>query len=346
MNYKNLSIIVIIFQLNGCISYLYHLGKEQVKIMAARQKIDEVLKNSKIDKDFKKKLELVNKARKFAIEKLSLNPEGGYLYYVKLNRERLGWHVTASYPLEFKSYTWWFPIVGSVPYKGFFRLDLTKEEERRLKKEGYDTRIRITGGYSTLGWFSDPIFSTQLKTREDNIVALVFHEMAHATVYFNGDSLFNESYATFVEELGTELYYKSLANKQAEEVIRKRKIKNQEHDILMKKLKQTANKLKKLYDSSLNDEIKKKEKEKIIEAFKQEVITSKEFRYYDTKKFEKRKLNNEDFIGMLRYNSGTEFFQNKFIEVGKDFKKFHEEMKKLEVLNKKERKELIRGTSK
>lgn len=347
MNCKNkiiLNYILIpffIIQLNGCVSYLYHLGKEQIKIMSLRKKIEKVLKVPNINQNTKKKLELVSKVRKFAVDKLYLNPEGGYLYYVELDREELGWHVTASYPLKFQSYTWWFPFVGNVPYKGYFRLDMTQEEEKKLIQEGYDTRIRITAGYSTLGWFSDPIFSTQLRAKEDNLVALVIHEMAHATVYFNGDALFNESYATFVEEIGTELYYKSISDPKADEIIQKRKILNKEHKIILGKLKQTAYKLQKLYESSVSDDIKKLEKERIMEEFKGDIISSKEFKQYNTEKFKTKKLNNEDFIGILRYNSGTEFFKNKFIEFGEDFKKFHKEMAKLKELSKEERQKLL-----
>lgn len=338
---SNLLLFILILQLNGCVSYLYHLGKEQIKIMSSRKKIEDVLKDPNVSQDIKNKLELVNKARKFAVEKLSLNSEGGYLYYVELDRDELGWHVTASYPLEFKSYTWWFPIVGSVPYKGYFQLDMTQEEEKRLIQEGYDTRIRVTGGYSTLGWFSDPIFSTQLRTREDNLIALVIHEMTHSTVYFNGDALFNESYATFVEEIGTELYYKSLSDPNADATIQKRKLLNKEHQLLLEKMKQTAYNLKELYESSVNGEIKRKEKERILEEFKTNILTSEEFKHYNTEKFKTKKLNNEDFIGMLRYNSGTEFFHKKFTELGSDFKKFHEEMRKLKGLSIEERKKLL-----
>lgn len=54
-----------------------------------------------------------------------------------MDREEIGWHVTACYPLKLESYTWWFPIAGTVPYKGYFDLDKTKEEEKELQKKDW-----------------------------------------------------------------------------------------------------------------------------------------------------------------------------------------------------------------
>jgi hypothetical protein len=44
----------------------------------------------------------------------------------------------------------------------------------------------------------------------------------------------------------------------------------------------------------------------------------------------------------LRYHSGSKLFQNKFKEVGRDFKKFHEEMEKLKPLSVEERAEMLK----
>lgn len=177
-----------------------------------------------------------------------------------MDRKEIGWHVTACYPLKLESYTWWFPIAGTVPYKGYFDLDKAKEEEKKLKEKGLDTRIRITAGYSTLGWFEDPIFSSQIEdTKPYEVASLVFHEMAHATVYFPGDSIFNESYASFVEEEGTFHFLESIEGKDSpikKEIL----LKKEESQKLKKLLVFTAGKLRALYDSDLNDERKLEDK--------------------------------------------------------------------------------------
>lgn len=333
-----------IFSTHNCISYLLHLGVEQARILNSRHKIEEVLSINETPEDIKKKLELVQSARKFAIETLDMNPKGGFVYFVQVNREEIGWHVTASYPLEFKSYTWWFPIVGSVPYKGYFSKEKAVSLENELKQQGLDTRLRITAGYSTLGWFSDPVFSTQLKGKEYEIVELVFHEMAHSTVYFDGDSIFNESYASFLEEQGAKDYYISLKNENSDKIVDLINKQKMTSSLIIKEVKKTAIELDQMFKSSTSQEEKLKRKKEIIEAFKNRVIEQKEnFPNLDINKFKAKEMNNEDFIGTLRYNSGEEFFKAKFEELGKDYKKFHEEMRKLEKLKIKERHKLILG---
>ncbi len=48
-----LSLVLIIVSMNHCISYLYHLGKEQVNIMSKREKLSELLQKPNIDPHLK-----------------------------------------------------------------------------------------------------------------------------------------------------------------------------------------------------------------------------------------------------------------------------------------------------
>lgn len=337
-------VCLLILNMQNCITYLYHLGKEQTKILFSREEISKIISNPSTDENTKEKLKLIESAREFAINKLYLNSKGGFVYYTKLDRDEIGWHVTASYPLKFESYTWWFPFLGRVPYKGFFDIEKAKKLEEELIKEGLDTKLRITGGYSTLGWFSDPVMSPQLKLRKDELVSLVIHEMAHSTVYFPGDSQFNESYATFIEDIGTENYYNFLGGEESNKILLSRKQYKEEGKIIMSSVKETALKLKELYESNLPDEEKLKKKFEIIEDFKTGLLGKISlFKKIDITKFKKAKMNNENFIGLLRYNSGGNFFKKKFDEVNQDFKKFHLEMEKLKELSIEERENLLKN---
>ena len=56
--------------------------------------------------------------------------------------------------------------------------------------------------YSTLGWFNDPVISTFIHYPEAELARLIFHELAHQVAYAPGDSAFNESFATAVEQAG------------------------------------------------------------------------------------------------------------------------------------------------
>jgi predicted aminopeptidase len=179
---------------------------------------------------------------------------------------------------------------------------------------------------------------------EDELVSLVIHEMSHATVYFPGDSNFNESYASFVEEEGTELFYRAHNSDKAEEVLLKRKKAKLQSDIIISKVKETAFKLKAMYErEDLSDTEKFEQKKKIIEEYRTEILANADkFSNFNPEKFKKTPLNNENFIGILRYHSGSKLFQDKFKEVGRDFKKFHEEMEKLKPLSVEERAEMLK----
>lgn len=340
---KKLSLLsTLLFQ--NCIPYLYHVSTEQAKIILNRKEIPRVIESEKEESLTKSKLKLIQTVRDFAVKEIHLNPKGGFEYFTNLDREEVGWNVSASYPLKFESYTWWFPFAGTVPYKGYFDLAKAKDEEKSLIEKGFDTRVRITAAYSTLGWFSDPVLSPQLRMTEDELVSLVIHEMSHATVYFPGDSNFNESYASFVEEEGTELFYRAHNSDKAEEVLLKRKKAKLQSDIIISKVKETAFKLKAMYErEDLTDTEKLEQKKRIIEEYRNEILANADkFSNFNPEKFKKTPLNNENFIGILRYHSGSKLFQDKFKEVGRDFKKFHVEMEKLKQLSVEERSEMLK----
>ncbi|PJZ52002.1 aminopeptidase [Leptospira adleri] len=331
-----------VLSFQNCVGYLWHLGTGQLDILLKRRSIEEVIRDPDTKEELKRKLREVEQFREFGIKELALEPAAGFKSFVQLDREELGWHVAACYPLKLESYTWWFPIAGTVPYKGYFSLEKAKEEEKELKEKGFDTRIRITAGYSTLGWFEDPIFSSQLDGKPHEIASLVFHEMAHATVYFPGDSVFNESYASFVEEEGAFRYLESIEGKQSP--LKKEILLGKEESKKLKTfLVETAAKLKVLYEGPENDSEKLAGKKRILDEFKKSILAAKEeFKTIRLEKLSQREWNNEDFIGYLRYHSGSDFFKMEFAKADFDFPKFHERMRKLVSLSNEERKKLLR----
>ncbi len=318
---------------------MFGLGKEQISILRNRQKIEQVLLSPETTALEKEKLSLVQKARIFAIEELKLNEKGGFVYYSKLDRDQIGWNVSASLPLKFESHTWWFPIAGTVPYKGFFDKKSAEECEEELKEKGLDTRIRITGGYSTLGWFSDPIFSPQLNYDNAHLVGLVFHEMAHATVYLPGDSTLNESYASFVEEKGIQQFYHS---KSDEETLEKLKLEKQNKAKTLLLLKKYAVGLNEIYNSSLSTEEKSTAKKRTIDEFKLEAIRLGFVTEELKSKFLNKDWNNEDFLGAFRYNSFESDFEELWLRSNKDFSVFHSLVKDTFSLSPEERDKILK----
>lgn len=299
--------------------YLSHLGKEQVDQLINREKIEKILIDKQSPQQVLESLEFVLSVKSYGVQSLGLSKDSGFEYYVPLQRKQVGWNVSATKPLEFTSHTWWFPIAGEVPYKGFFDLQLAKEEEAKLKKLGLDTRIRAIGGYSTLGWLSDPVFSPQLEWDKPQLAGLIFHEMAHATAYIQGDSVFNESYASFVEKKGIEKYYKENPYSEYQDYILKQSSKKN----VIALIRNTAETLKELYDSNIPDDKKLTEKNRIIQIFKNKAIEKGFVLPQNKEKFLTNDWNNEDFSGILRYKSGEKYFQKIFTEVEEDFPNFH-----------------------
>src|SRR5262249_33798482 len=130
----------------------------------------------------KRKLRLVLEVKKFAEEKLSLTSNRNYLTYVALDRDSVSYVLQVAPFNELSHYEWDYPIVGKMPYKGFFNKDLAKEEAKKFPEEKWDTYIRGVSAYSTLGWFHDPVLSSMLKYSDHELVDTIIHETVHANV--------------------------------------------------------------------------------------------------------------------------------------------------------------------
>ena len=137
-------------------------------------------------------------AREFAEQGLDLDAGDSYTTFSQLDSDTLALVVSAAHKDRFEPYTWWFPIVGRVPYKGFFSEKRARDAIRELEEEGYDTHLRPTSAFSTLGWFADPLVSSLLRYDSVSLANTVIHEILHNTIYLAGEAQFNESFANFV----------------------------------------------------------------------------------------------------------------------------------------------------
>ena len=186
--------------------YVLQAGITQSEILLNRRQIEEVISDSSIDREIQRKLVLVNDARSFSFS-LSLDPQGSFQSYSALDRDILAWIVMGAKPDSFELKTWWFPIVGSVPYKGYFSPDSAECAARRLRAQGYETLVRGTEAFSTLGWFDDPVMTPMLRNPDHEIVNTVLHEILHTTLWVPGYVAFNESLANFIGLQGAIAYY-------------------------------------------------------------------------------------------------------------------------------------------
>ncbi len=150
----------------------------------------------------KKKLQYVLDARLFGSQ-IGLNPGQSFTAYADIGKDTLAWVVVAARKDAFDLHTWWFPIVGTVPYKGFFSKESALAQAKSLEEEGYESSVRGTEAFSTLGWFNDPLLSTTLRNPTPRIVNTVLHESVHSTVWIKNNVPFNETLASFVGSQAT-----------------------------------------------------------------------------------------------------------------------------------------------
>jgi predicted aminopeptidase len=161
-----------------------------------------VLNDTLTDQDTRAKLSYVLEARRFAGAELGIDVGDSYTMFTQLDRDTLALVVSAAPKDQLGAVTWWFPIVGRVPYRGFFSEEDALEAAADLEAEGYDTYVRPTAAFSTLGWFNDPLLSTALRTDDVEVVQTVLHELSHQHLFVPGHVDFNESFATFAGRVG------------------------------------------------------------------------------------------------------------------------------------------------
>ncbi|HET9947935.1 MAG TPA: aminopeptidase [Longimicrobiales bacterium] len=177
--------------------YVMKASIAEVRILRARRPIHQVLADSATPPATRGKLSYILEARRFAAEELGIDVGDAYTMYTHLERDTLALVVSAAPKDILAPVTWWFPIVGRVPYRGFFSVEDALEAAADLEAQGYDTYVRPTAAFSTLGWFNDPVLSTMLETDEVEVVVTVLHELSHRNLFVPGRVDFNESFATF-----------------------------------------------------------------------------------------------------------------------------------------------------
>lgn len=180
--------------------------KGQLSIVAKARPVEMFLGDPSFPDSLKQKLGLIKEIKQFAIDSLGLTATKNYSTLYDQHGKPLLMNLTASEKFQLKAYTWTFPLLGTVSYKGFFNFKKGREEADMLEKKNYDTEYSPVSAWSTLGWFRDPVFSGMLRRNEGQLAELIIHEMTHATVYLSSSVDFNENLASAIGEYGAECF--------------------------------------------------------------------------------------------------------------------------------------------
>ncbi|HWV98353.1 MAG TPA: aminopeptidase [Candidatus Acidoferrum sp.] len=197
--------------LSGChtLQFYGQAIKGQYQLVAHEQSILKLTNDPHTPPRLKQRLDLLERLRAFAAQELKLPVDDHYRKYVDVHRPFVVWNVEAAPQFSLQARTWWYPLVGSLEYRGYFSLRGATNYAGYLRRKGYDVSVGGVSAYSTLGWFKDPALSTFLFDSEAELAETVFHELAHQRLFAHGDTDFNEAFATSVGEEGARRWLKT-----------------------------------------------------------------------------------------------------------------------------------------
>ena len=209
--------VFVLIALPGCqsIGYYSQAIKGQCSIYLGQRPIKSVLADTNVPAELKEKLGLVLQLRDYAERELKLKPNGHYLKYADVHRRFVVWNVNAAPEFSLEPKKWWYPVVGSLKYRGYFSEKTARKYGAGLEKEGYDVFVGGVEAYSTLGWFRDPVLNTFVNNTDADLAEIIFHELSHQRVFAKGDTDFNEAFATAVAEEAVQRWLRSLGNTNA-----------------------------------------------------------------------------------------------------------------------------------
>ena len=269
--------------------------------------------------------------RRFAIEELGLKQNKNYTTYVELDRNYLAAVVSACAKDSFTRHEWWFPVVGKMPYKGFFDVEDARKERTKLEKKDLDVWIRSVDAFSTLGWFQDPLYSYMKNYPLLELADLIIHELVHATIFLKNHVQFNEELASFIGTEGARLYLESKGINLNESDTKAAESRADQAAYLAF-LQALISDLDKMYKNPLlsRDE-KLEQKEKIIAAAKTRFEETYETTYKtdNYRGFITLPVNNA-YLELFRlYYEGNTWFKDQYNESGRNIRAYIEAAKTL-----------------
>lgn len=323
---KHFLVIVLAMLLGGCstVGYYSQAVGGHLKLMSARQSIDDLLADDATDSDLRYKLETLISARQFAITELYLPANDSYSTYVETGRAAVTWNVVATEEFSLTPVTWCFPVAGCVSYRGYFDRQDAEHFAAELAEDNHDVTVGGASAYSTLGWFDDPVLDTMLRGEDIRYVGTLFHELAHQLLYVKDDSNFNEAFASFVEQEGVRIW---LADRQQAERIEGYETSLQRASDFGDLLKQTRASLLEIYSQDLSDEQKRVEKESAFETMRENYDMLKTERWDGYSGYDgwfRGGLNNARLVAVATYRQYVPAFAAMYAEVGSDLVRFYE----------------------
>jgi predicted aminopeptidase len=301
--------------------YYVQAARGQYDVLKRSEPIDELLASQGTPVELARRLELVQAARQFAVDELLLPDNDSYRSYADLQRDYVVWNVFAAPEFSLEPKTWCFPVAGCVAYRGYFDEQDAQRKAARLREDGFDVAVGGVPAYSTLGRFDDPVLNTMMRWQDTDLVATMFHELAHQALYIKDDSAFNESFATAVADIGLERWLLG-RGKQAdlEAHVERRRVREQLVAIITAARKD----LQTLYDSGAGEAPMRRQKDERLQQLAADLKA--ELAAADTQApgWLEGRLNNARLASIGLYELDISKFRDLYEECERDLRCFYE----------------------
>lgn len=327
-----LALIPFVVSLGGC--YYVQAAAGQWEVLRKREDIVKVIADDETPPELARRLQLVVEARRFAVTDLGLPDNDSYRTYSDIAREFVVWNVFAAPEFSMQAKEWCFPVAGCVSYRGYFDRDAALREASKLRGRGYDVAVGGVAAYSTLGRFDDPVLSSMMRWDDTQLVGVLFHELAHQVLYVKGDSGFNESFATAVEEFGvTRWLAKHGGPGDPADYERERQVRQD----LMQLVAIAREDLQALYDEEIDEAGKRRGKSARLAQLARDAATLLEQSGRDPSGWLDGELNNARLVSLTLYEGRLPAMRALLARCGEDLGCFYREATRLSELDSAER---------
>ena len=335
--------LTVLLVLSACsdFGYYWHSTKGHLAIMDKRVYIAEMLEDPELDPGLKRRLELVQEIRKYSIETLTLPKSGSYTQYVQLDRPYVLQNMFAAPEFSIKLHSWCYPIVGCTSYRGYYDEEMLADYVAQLKLRNFDVHVGGVPAYSTLGWFDDPVLSSFINWPDYRLAGLLFHELVHQRIYVDGDTQFNESLASAVQQAGIELWLKSRDEEEKLDNYR-RWIEYRRQVVSL--IEKTREQLAQLYKGNASEAIKREQKQAIFETARENhssIANSLNYQGGYAQWFASD-LNNAKLAAVSAYNALIPAFLRMIEAHDNDFEQFFETVETISELDRESRDQCLK----
>jgi predicted aminopeptidase len=349
---------IAVLTVSGCktLNFYRQAAMGEYQILSSEKPIEKIVADTNTPARLKGRLEFVQQLRAFAQTDLKLPVDGHYRKFADLHRPFVVWNVEAAHEFSLEPKSWWYPLVGSLEYRGYFSEPAAVKYGGALRKSGYDVFVGGVEAYSTLGWFKDPLLNTFVFHNDADLAEILFHELAHQRVFARGDEDFNEAFATTVGEEGAVRWLQKHGQQEALDRYRAELKRN---DQFVHLVMRTRAELASLYEDQRDEDGKLKSthlerrvdpatlrqrKRGVYDRLQQQYAALKTEWGGNTDYDEwfAKDLNNAKLNSVAAYYDLLPAFQRILELNGGDLEKFYVEVKRLADLKRKERREWLK----